>query len=119
MIGSIVVAALASFLGAAVMLVPFVGGFGALIIAFGIVGLIFGIIIIVGATMINSGDPSRVRTGSIIVLIFSILSLIVSGGGFVIGFILALIGSILGLVWKPSERESYRPSYPPPPPPPP
>lgn len=115
MIGSIVLAALTSIAGAVVMLLPFVGGLGALIIVLGIIGLVFGIIIIVGAAMINSGDPSKVRTGSIIVLIFSILSLPLSGGGFIIGFILALVGSILGLVWKPSER----PSYPPPPPPPP
>ncbi|MEM4637356.1 MAG: hypothetical protein QXE44_07725, partial [Nitrososphaerota archaeon] len=113
LIGSIAVAALAGFLGSMLMLVPFIGGFGALMIAFGVVGLVFGIIVIIGAVMINSGEPSKVRTGSILVLIFSILSLIVSGGGFIIGFILALIGSILGLVWKPSERSMY----PPPPPP--
>ncbi|MEM2738969.1 MAG: DUF6114 domain-containing protein, partial [Candidatus Bathyarchaeia archaeon] len=59
-----------------------------------------------------SGEQGKVKTGSIIVLIFSILSLFVGGtGGFVIGFILGLVGSILGLTWKPSEET------PPPPPP--
>lgn len=111
LLGSIVTAVLAGIFGEAMMFIPF---FGAILIVMGILGLISGIIILIGAVMINSGDPSKVRTGSIIVLVFSILSLIFAGGGFIIGFILALIGSILGLVWKPSEE---RGRIPPPPPP--
>jgi hypothetical protein len=114
LIGSLVAFAFAGILGGAMMFLPFLGGFGALLIILGILGVIFGIIIIIGAVMINSGDPSKVRAGSILVLIFSILSLLTTGGGFLIGFILALIGSILGLVWKPSEQ---RAGVPPPPPP--
>ncbi|MEM4427768.1 MAG: DUF6114 domain-containing protein [Zestosphaera sp.] len=49
--------------------------------------------------------PGRVKTGSILVLIFSILSLFTVGGGFFIGFILGLIGGILGLTWKPPVRQ--------------
>ena len=98
--------------GAAMSIVPGFGWLSGLIIALGILGLIFGIIVILGAIMINSGERGKVRTGSILVLIFSILSLFVGGtGGFIIGFILSLIGSILGLTWKPSEKA------PPPPPP--
>ncbi len=98
--------------GAAMSIVPGFGWLSGLIIALGILGLIFGIIVILGAVMINSGERGKVRTGSILVLIFSILSLFVGGtGGFIIGFILSLIGSILGLTWKPSEKA------PPPPPP--
>jgi len=97
---------------AAMSIIPGFGLFSGLIIALGILGLIFGIIVILGAIMINSGEREKVRTGSILVLIFSILSLFVGGtGGFIIGFILSLIGSILGLTWKPSEEA------PPPPPP--
>jgi len=114
LIGSLIGSILAGILGGAMMLVPFLGGLGALVILIAILGVIFGIIIIIGAVMINSGDPSRVRTGSILVLIFSILSLLLTGGGFIIGFILALVGGILGLVWKPSEQ---RGGLPPPPPP--
>lgn len=116
LIGSLIGSILAGILGGAMMLVPFLEGFGALIILIAVVGVVFGIIIIIGAVMINSGDPSRVRTGSILVLIFSILSLF-TGGGFIIGFILALVGSILGLVWRPSELRRGPPSPPPPPPP--
>jgi hypothetical protein len=70
---------------------------------FGIGELIFGLIVMFGAIMINSDDPSKVRTGGIIVLIFSIIS-IIAGGGFLIGLILGLIGGILALTWKPSTQ---------------
>jgi len=33
-------------------------------------GLICGIVVIIGAIMINSADPSKVKTGSILVLVF-------------------------------------------------
>ncbi|MBS7621927.1 hypothetical protein KEJ32_07445 [Candidatus Bathyarchaeota archaeon] len=112
LLGGIASAILAGMLSGAIMLVPFLGGLGALVIIIGILGLIFGIIILIGAVMINSGEPSKVRTGSIIVLIFSILSLFI-GGGFIIGFILALVGSILGLVWKPSGERGRLPPPPP------
>ncbi len=78
---------------------------GSLIAIFGVVGLIFGILILVGAVMIYSGEPSKVKIGSILVLVFSILSLFIVGGGFFIGFILGLIGGILGLIWKPPVRQ--------------
>ncbi|MEM1539412.1 MAG: DUF6114 domain-containing protein [Candidatus Bathyarchaeia archaeon] len=98
--------------GTIIGVVPGFGWLGGLIVALGFLGLIFGILVIVGAVMINSGERDKVKTGSIIVLIFSILSLFAGGtGGFVIGFILGLVGSILGLTWKPPE------ATPPPPPP--
>ncbi|MEO3993529.1 MAG: DUF4064 domain-containing protein [Desulfurococcaceae archaeon TW002] len=78
---------------------------GAWITIIGFVGLIFGILILVGAVMIYSGEPGKVKTGSILVLIFSILSLFTVGGGFFIGFILGLIGGILGLIWKPPVKQ--------------
>ncbi|MCX8183180.1 MAG: hypothetical protein N3F08_01980 [Crenarchaeota archaeon] len=87
------------------MFFPLLGG---LIFLVSIVGLIIGIIILAGAFMINSESKSRVTTGSIIVLVFSIISLFI-GGGFIIGLILCLVGSILGLTWNP-------PPAPPPPP---
>lgn len=112
LIGAMLVAVLAGLVGGAIMLIPFIGGFGALIVLLGALGVIFGISIIIGAAMINSGEPSRVRTGSILVLIFSILSLVFVGGGFIIGFILALVGSLLGLLWKPRQY-THRPPPPP------
>ncbi len=67
------------------------------------------IIILIGAFKIKSGEPSSVRTGGMLVLIFSIL------GGL---NILALIGGILALTWKPSRPVQPTTAAPPPPPPP-
>jgi hypothetical protein len=80
------------------------GGLGILAVIAGVFGLVCGIIVLVGAQMINSHDVGRVRTGSVLVLIFSILSWFGSFGGFIVGFVLALIGSIMGLVWRPTGQ---------------
>ncbi|MEM2522939.1 MAG: hypothetical protein QXW82_07315 [Candidatus Bathyarchaeia archaeon] len=69
--------------GTIIGVIPGFGWLGGLIVALGFLGLIFGILVIVGAVMINSGGRDKVKTGSIIVLIFSILSLFAGGtGGF-------------------------------------
>jgi len=110
-IGGLVAAVISAVISGAFGVIPGLGRLGGLIIILGVLGFVFGIIVIVGAIMINSGVPEKVKTGSIIVLVFSILSLFVGGtGGFIIGFILGLIGGILGLTWKPEARA------PPPPP---
>ena len=60
-------------------------------------GVIFGIIVLIGAILIYK--PGRELTGGILVIIFSILSIII-GGGFIIGLILGIIGGALGLAKK-------------------
>jgi hypothetical protein len=57
-------------------------------------------------------NRSRVRIGSILVLVFTIIGAIFTVGGFVIGFILGLVGSILGLVWKPAQTIQAPPPAP-------
>ena len=89
---------------------------GGLLAVGSIIGLISGILIIIGAIMINSGERGKVRNGGILVLIFSIISLIFSVGGFFIGFILGLIGGILALTWKPKEVPTRPVTATPPPP---
>lgn len=82
------------------------GGLEAVGIAFaavGAVGIVSGVIMVVGAVMMNSSVKSKVRTGAILVLVMMIIGAYFTIGGFVIGFILALIGSVLGLTWKPTE----------------
>ncbi len=110
LLSGLAVALVFGIIGAGVSMVPGMAPLGGAIALMGALGLIFGILVIVGAVMINSGVQSKVKTGSIVVLVFSILSLFTVGGGFLIGFILGLIGSILGLTWKPAA------TTPPPPP---
>ncbi|MEM0105857.1 MAG: hypothetical protein QXS42_00690 [Zestosphaera sp.] len=77
-----------------------------IVMALGIAGLVLGALMLVGAFMINSNSLNRVRTGSVMVIVCSILSLF-AGGGLLIGFVLGLVGGILGLVWRPpAERGS-------------
>jgi len=106
LLGGIFPAVIGAYCGAFTsMLEPIVPGaawLGALTFIFMALGVIFGIIVIVGSIMIYQAVPSRVKVGSILVIVFSIISLFVAGGGgFFVGLILGLIGGILGLVWKP------------------
>src|SRR2546428_11737954 len=59
---------------------------------------------VVGAVLMRSTDRSRVRTGSVLVLIFTLVGLLITAGGLIVGFILGMAGSIMGLVWKPHEK---------------
>lgn len=68
-------------------------------------GVIWGILIILGAVMLYS-RPQQHKTWSIIVLVFSFLSLFSTVGGLYIGFILGLAGGIMGILWKPSQIAS-------------
>lgn len=61
------------------------------------VGLIFAFLVIIGAILIYT--PGKETIGGILVIIFSILSILV-GGGFFIGLILGIIGGALGLAKK-------------------
>ncbi len=82
-------------------------GFGMMGFAFGIlgiVGLIFGAIVIISAYMLNSKPKEHTTWGTLIV-IFSVLSILGSAGGFGVGLILGVIGGILGITWKPPEAK--------------
>ncbi len=81
-------------------------GVGLAVAAVGAIGLVSGIVIIIGAIMMNNDNKSKVKTGSILVLVFTIVGALFTVGGFFIGFILGLIGSILGLTWKGSATMS-------------
>jgi hypothetical protein len=96
LLGAIVVMALASVLGSFMVLG---GGDPNIVYIYGAVGLIFAILVLVGAVMLWMKPQQHVAWG-VVVLLFSLFSIITTGG-FFIGLILGLIGGILGIVWKP------------------
>lgn len=80
------------------------GGFG--FGMFGILGLIFGVIVIISAFMLNS-KPHEHSTWGTLIVIFSVLSIFGSTmGGFGVGLILGIIGGILGITWKPPQTKT-------------
>jgi len=63
------------------------------------VGLIFGVLVLLGAIMLYS-KPANKKAWGIMIVLFSIPS-VVTGGGFIIGFILGIIGGAKALSRKP------------------
>lgn len=86
------------------------GGYGGMMGGFGVplgfmsglslLGLVSGILVIIGALMLNT-RPAEHTTWGTIILIFSIISLL-GMGGFFIGAILGIIGGALALSWRPA-----------------
>ena len=66
----------------------------------GIFGLVSGAIVLVSSVMLLTGRGQR-RTWSVLVLVFSVLSLF-GLGGFLIGAVLGIVGGALALQWKPT-----------------
>jgi len=82
------------------------GGFGYGFGFLGVLGLIFGVIVIISALMLNN-KPEQHLTWGILIIVFSALSIFGSAmGGFGIGLILGLIGGILGVTWKPLRSKA-------------
>jgi hypothetical protein len=81
------------------------GGFGfpyGIMSGLMLVSLVSGVLVIVGAVMINI-HPSQSYTWGIIVLVFSIISF-VGMGGFLIGAVLGVVGGVLALTWRPKSK---------------
>jgi hypothetical protein len=66
------------------------------------IGLICGVLVLFGAIMLRI-RPARKKTWGVLILVFSIPS-IVTGGGFIIGFILGIIGGAVALSRKPTTQ---------------
>ena len=98
-IGGIVFAAI----GAAVTFM--FGGIGGVI---GVLGIVWGVLIIVFASRLNS-DPGSHATSGALIVVFSLLSWAGSLGGLFIGFLLALIGGILAITWNPHPQQPSAP----------
>jgi hypothetical protein len=103
LLGGLVVAAIGA------IFTFFLFGIGAII---GIFGIIWGVIIIVGANNLRA-HPEQHVTWGVIILVFSLISWFGGLGGFLIGFLLGLIGGILALMWQPPQKMAT-PTYVPP-----
>jgi len=66
------------------------------------VGLIFGVLVVLGAILLHT-EPANKKAWGIIVLVFSIPS-VITGGGFIIGFILGIIGGESALSARSIEK---------------
>jgi hypothetical protein len=64
------------------------------------IGLVCGIFVLLGAFMLRI-KPENKKAWGIMILVFSIPS-VVTGGGFIIGFILGILGGALALSRKPN-----------------
>jgi hypothetical protein len=71
-------------------------GEGAATLVLGLGGVVFGIIVLWAAYSLQNNAGSHVLYSAIIVL-FSIIALVLTGGGFIIGSILGIIGGIWAL----------------------
>jgi len=70
----------------------------------GILGLIFGAIVIISAVMLIQ-RPQEHSTWGILIVIFSVLSIFGAMGGLDVGLILGLIGGVLALTWHPTRTQ--------------
>jgi hypothetical protein len=77
-------------------------GFG----VFGILGIVFGAIVVISAVMLNS-RPHEHSTWGMLIIVFSALSLVGGGmGGLGVGLVLGLVGGILAVTWKPKRTQT-------------
>ena len=70
--------------------------------ALGAFGLTSGIIVTASAVLLQV-DPIRRRTWGVLILVFSVLSFL-GTGGFVVGAVLGIVGGIKALRWKPQDQ---------------
>lgn len=86
------------------------GGFQGMMGSFGIpfgfmsgfflIGLVSGVLVMIGALMLNT-RPTEHTAWGIIILVFSAIS-ILGMGGFLVGAILGIVGGALAISWKPT-----------------
>jgi len=74
--------------------IPFAG--------FTAVGLICGVLVLLGAIMLNI-KPVNKKAWGIMIIVFSIPS-VITGGGFIIGFILGMIGGAKSFSLEPEKQ---------------
>ncbi|RLF11069.1 MAG: hypothetical protein DRJ98_04540 [Thermoprotei archaeon] len=80
------------------MMGPWMNGLQSMMSTFSIIGIIAGALVFAGAIMMYK-VPQQLSTWGIIVLVFSLLSLI-AGGGLIIGSVLGFVGGLLAITTK-------------------
>jgi hypothetical protein len=78
--------------------------FGGVAYTMGVVGVIFGVIIIVAAIMLYT-NPRQHELWGALIIVFSVISILSCMGGMGIGLILGIIGGALAILWKPEETK--------------
>jgi hypothetical protein len=73
---------------------------GGLAFAMTILGIVFGIVVLISSIMLYTNPKQHELWGSLIV-VFSVLSVLSCMGGMGIGLILGIVGGVLAIVWKP------------------
>ena len=68
----------------------------------GLLGIVFGVIVIVASVMLYLNPNQRQLWGALIIA-FSVISVMSCMGGMGIGLILGIIGGVLAILWKPSS----------------
>jgi hypothetical protein len=76
------------------------GYFSPFVSFMGMLGIIFGVIVIVSAVMLNR-QPRQHQTWGVLILIFSILGIFGGMAGYIVGLILGIVGGALAIAWKP------------------
>ena len=68
------------------------------------VGVACAIVILIGGAMQHSGKKSKVRDGSILVLIGTIVGIPTTSFGWLLGGLMSTLGAYLGFGWKPLDE---------------
>ena len=66
----------------------------------GMLGIVFGLIVIASAIMLNR-QPTQHTTWGILILLFSLLGIFGGLAGYLVGLILGIVGGTLAIAWKP------------------
>jgi len=74
---------------------------GSISYSMGLLGIVFGVIVIVASVMLYLNPNQRQLWGALIIA-FSVISVLSCMGGMGIGLILGIIGGVLAILWKPS-----------------
>jgi len=70
----------------------------------GILGIVFGVIVVVLAVMLYT-NPVRHELWGALIIVFSVISVLSCLGGMGIGLILGVVGGILAILWKPVKTK--------------